>query len=97
MAPTTSTEGESSSAATETRTIAVQYYAQLREDAGRSEEELQSEAKRVSGLFDELDERYDFSVSANDLRVAVNASFVDWDTSLEAGDLVVFIPPVAGG
>lgn len=97
MTRTPPTESASSGSATETRTIEVQYYAQLREDAGRSEEELQSAATSVSALFDELDDRYDFSVPADDLRVAVNASFADWDTALETGDVVVFIPPVAGG
>ena len=31
------------------------------------------------------------------LRVAVNQSYADWDTPVNAGDIVAFIPPVAGG
>jgi molybdopterin converting factor small subunit len=31
------------------------------------------------------------------LKVAVNADFADWSRPLQAGDAVVFIPPVAGG
>ena len=83
--------------ATETRPIQVQYYAQLREDAGRAEETVQTGAASVSALFEDLRRRHGFSLSPENLRVAVNGSFVDWDTSLDAQDLVVFIPPVAGG
>jgi molybdopterin converting factor subunit 1 len=75
----------------------VQYYAQLREDAGQSDETVHSDAATVAELYKELDRQYDFSVPPDDLRVAVNASFSDWDASLDADDLVVFIPPVAGG
>jgi len=31
------------------------------------------------------------------LRVAVNQSYASWDTEVAAGDVVAFIPPVAGG
>jgi molybdopterin converting factor subunit 1 len=75
----------------------VQYYAQLREDAGRAEETVQTGATSVSALFEELSRRHEFSLFPENLRVAVNGSFVDWDAGLDAQDLVVFIPPVAGG
>lgn len=77
--------------------VRVQYYAQLREDAGRSEETLSTEADTVAGLFDEVASRHGFSVPRDQLRVAVNDAFADWDTALQSDDLVVFIPPVAGG
>jgi len=77
--------------------VQVQYYAQLRADADRSEETLSTKAGTVAELFEELDARHGFSVPADDLRVAVNDSFADWNTVLSADDLVVFIPPVAGG
>jgi molybdopterin converting factor small subunit len=31
------------------------------------------------------------------LRVAINGEFADWTQPLNAGDAVVFVPPVAGG
>jgi molybdopterin converting factor subunit 1 len=79
------------------RAIQVQYYAQLREDAGRAEETVQTDAASVSALFEELSRRHEFSLAQDNLRVAVNGSFADWDAGLDAQDLVVFIPPVAGG
>ena len=75
----------------------MQYYAQLREDAGRAKETVQTEATSVSALFQELNQRHEFSLAPDRLRVAVNGSFTDWDAALDSQDLVVFIPPVAGG
>jgi molybdenum cofactor guanylyltransferase len=75
----------------------VQYYALLREQAGRREEALQSGARTPRELYAELAARYPFTLAPELLRVAVNAEFADWSTPLRDGDAVVFIPPVAGG
>jgi molybdopterin converting factor subunit 1 len=77
--------------------IKIQYYALLREQAGRSEESLVTRAATPRDLYDELKARYPFSLAAQMLRVAVNAEFGDWNQPLAEGDSVVFIPPVAGG
>jgi molybdopterin-guanine dinucleotide biosynthesis protein A/molybdopterin converting factor small subunit len=77
--------------------IKVQYYALLREQAGRSVETLSTRARTPRELYEELRMRYPFSLAPEMLRVAVNAEFSDWSRPLGAGDAVVFIPPVAGG
>ncbi len=77
--------------------IRVQYFALLREQAGRSEETLETRARTPRDLYDELRARYPFSLPPDLLRVAVNAEFGDWAQPLADGDAVVFIPPVAGG
>ena len=79
------------------REIRVQYYALLREQAGRSSEILQTGARTARELYAELAAKYPFTLPADMLRVAVNAEFGDWTQPLRAGDAVVFIPPVAGG
>ena len=48
-------------------------------------------------LYEELRQRYPFSLPPEMLRVAINSDFGDWDQRLSEGDSVVFIPPVAGG
>jgi molybdopterin-guanine dinucleotide biosynthesis protein A len=85
------------SAAGSTRQINVQYYALLREQAGRSSESLMTEAATPRDLYRELKGRYPFSLAPEMLRVAVNSEFGDWEQRLAEGDSVVFIPPVAGG
>jgi molybdenum cofactor guanylyltransferase len=77
--------------------LTVQYFALLREQAGRREEALTSTASTPQELYQELRQRYPFTLGSEVLRVAVNSEFADWSTALRSGDTVVFIPPVAGG
>ena len=77
--------------------IKVQYYALLREQAGRSDEALETSARTPRELYEELQQRHPFSLAPQMLRVAINAEFSDWTQLLADGDSVVFIPPVAGG
>ena len=79
------------------RTIRVQYYALLREQAGRSDEAVTTAARDARELYAELRTRYPFTLPPEMLRVAINAEFGEWTQALKAGDAVVFIPPVAGG
>ncbi len=77
--------------------ISVQYYALLREQAGRSGESLHTTAATARELYHELKRRHPFTLPPQLLRVAVNAEFAEWSAPLADGDTVVFIPPVAGG
>jgi len=77
--------------------IRVQYYALLREQAGRSDEALDTSARTPRELYEELQKRHPFSLAPEMLRVAINAEFGEWTQLLTDGDSVVFIPPVAGG
>jgi molybdopterin-guanine dinucleotide biosynthesis protein A len=77
--------------------LKLQYYALLREQAGRSEELLQTNARTPAELYAQLRQRYPFTLEPQQLRVAINSEFADWSQPLCEGDSVVFIPPVAGG
>lgn len=77
--------------------VTLQYYAQLREQAGTSIERVDTEATSLRAMYDELRARHGFTLPADALKVAINTRFVDWNALLCAGDTVVFIPPVAGG
>jgi molybdopterin converting factor subunit 1 len=89
------TRGEAPSAAT--RRLTVQYFALLREQAGRGTESLVTAARTPRELYAELAHRYPFTLDPSVLRVAINSEFGDWSAPLAEGDAVVFIPPVAGG
>jgi len=84
-------------AAAQPKHITVQYYALLREQAGRRNEALLTQARTPAELYAELSRRYPFSLAPEVLRVAINAEFREWSAPLTEGDAVVFIPPVAGG
>jgi molybdopterin-guanine dinucleotide biosynthesis protein A len=77
--------------------LKIQYYALMREQAGRSEETLETSAATPADLYAELAARYGFTLAREQLKVAVNSEFSEWSRKLAANDAVVFIPPVAGG
>lgn len=78
-------------------TLHLEYYAQLREQAGTAGEQLSTDAASLRELYRELATRHGFTLPAEQLKVAVNTQFSDWDRPLADGDTIVFIPPVAGG
>jgi molybdopterin converting factor small subunit len=75
----------------------VQYFALLREQAGRGEETRLTAAPTPAELYDELRVARGLTLPRAMLRVAVNDAFCDWSQPLADGDRVVFLPPVAGG
>jgi len=79
-----------------TRTITVEYFAVLREHAGKAKEQVDTGAATPADLYAELHDRYRFP-ELQTLKVAINDDFSDMQTALNDGDTVVFIPPVAGG
>ena len=79
------------------RRLKVRYFAVLREQAGRSTEELETHAGTPRQLYDELRHLRGLTLAPEFLRVAVNDEFGDWRSPLSDGDTVVFLPPVAGG
>ena len=79
------------------KSIQVEYYSLMREQAGKPGETLCTAAVTPAELFAELHSRYGFSLQQDSLRVAVNDEFCDWQCQLDDGATVVFIPPVAGG
>ncbi len=78
-------------------TVQVQYYAVLREQAGRSEEQVVTSAATPAALYEELRGRHGLKLALAQLRVAIDGEFADWHAPLTNGARVVFIPPVAGG
>lgn len=79
------------------KTIHIQYFALLREQAGAGQQSLQTAAANPGELFEQLRHEHGFTLDRGSLRAVVNEEFVAWDTLLRDGDQVVFIPPVAGG
>jgi sulfur-carrier protein len=78
-------------------TYHILYFAILRDERGVPKEDIQSAAKTPRALYNELQKKHSFTLDAQQLGVAINEDFADWDSALQEGDEVVFIPPVAGG
>lgn len=77
--------------------IKVKYFALLREERGLEIEEVSTEAQTLSQLYEELANRYRFSLAVSNLAVCQDESFAAWSDNIKNGSTVVFIPPVAGG
>ncbi|GMW00186.1 MAG: hypothetical protein AMXMBFR84_13240 [Candidatus Hydrogenedentota bacterium] len=78
-------------------TVHVRYFALMREQRGLSAEEVRTTASTPRALYGELQRTHGFTLHLEQLKVAINETFGDWDTPLSEGDTVVFVPPVAGG
>ena len=78
--------------------ISLQYYANLREQTGKSSEQTEVlQGTTILQLYEQLQQKYNLAQKASQLRAAANDSFVAWSYQLEEGDDIVFIPPVGGG
>ena len=77
--------------------LAIRYYAALREQRGLSYEEIDTDARTPEDLYAQLQARHHFTLPVDLLKTAVNDEFAALDQLLRDGDVVTFIPPVAGG
>jgi molybdopterin converting factor subunit 1 len=79
------------------KNVRVRYFAVLREQRGLAEESLGTEALTAGELYAELRARHGFTLPAERVRAALNDEFASWSATVRDGDVLAFIPPVAGG
>ncbi len=78
--------------------ITLLYFASLAEMAKQDEEVLAvASHATLAEVYTDLAQKYGFDLEKSRLGVAINHEFCTWDTPLNNGDIVAFIPPVAGG
>jgi sulfur-carrier protein len=77
--------------------VTVQYFALLREQRGCGEETLETGEITTSELYRKLAVEHGLSMTPESMKVVVNEEFSTWDRAITDGDVIVFIPPVAGG
>ena len=77
--------------------VKVKYFASLREKAGINEELISENFINSNDLYLFLKARYQFSLKIEDIKVAINGEYQSFDTLISDGDVITFIPPVAGG
>lgn len=81
----------------ETRQVHIKFFAVLREQAGVAELMRCTAARTPAELYQELQGSHRLQLPPALLRVAVNGRYANMHDPLQAGDRIVFIPPVAGG
>jgi molybdopterin synthase sulfur carrier subunit len=77
--------------------VTVLYFASLRDAAGVDSETVESDAADLRGLYRDRQEQHGFALPVEQLRVAVDGAFANWDDPPHPGSEVAFIPPVSGG
>lgn len=77
--------------------IRVRYFAAFREAVGTETEDLETGAATTGELFVECRLRHAGLETYDASLVAINDEMAQWDSLINAGDEVLFFPPVAGG
>lgn len=78
--------------------VNIRYFASLREKAGKSQEEMLIEnGTCLKDIYLQLSQQYGFPLSSNEIKFSVNNNYVDPTLMPTENDVIVFIPPVAGG
>lgn len=78
-------------------TITVLWFAHLREQRGCNEERVQCTAGDLRSLYRELATRHGLTFPERSLVAARNEELASWDTPVQEGDTIAFLPPVSGG
>ncbi|MBE5104670.1 molybdopterin converting factor subunit 1 [Bacillus thuringiensis] len=76
--------------------IRVLLFANLQEEAGVSELQIEEENITVAQLKEIVAKEYNVPVSAP-IMVAINEEYANEDDKIQSGDIVALIPPVSGG
>ncbi len=76
--------------------IRVLLFANLQEEAGTRELQIERENITVAELKDIVAKEYNVPVSAP-IMVAINEEYANEDDTIQSGDVVALIPPVSGG
>ena len=79
--------------------VKVLYFGKLKELSGSAEESVElRNGARIEDLFAVCAEaRPEMRKFRRSLVAARNQEFAGWDTALQAGDEIGFLPPVSGG
>ncbi len=79
------------------KTITVEYFAKLSAEANTSQEEITTTAATLTGLWEEVRLRHQFTLDLPHIKPAIANEFASWETLLNDHDTVSFMPPFAGG
>lgn len=77
--------------------LKIRYFANLREEANKAEETIETAVATAQDVYFELKAKYNFSLDANFVKLSLNQKYADLNSPIAEGDELVFIPPVAGG
>lgn len=74
----------------------ILFFAHLRDVVGKEAIELDAGGKTVAELKAEMAQTYP-AANLDTVMTAINEEFAANDDTIQAGDVIAFIPPVSGG
>ena len=77
--------------------ITVLFFGKLKETWNTNKIELESKCTNAESLYLELLDKTLEKPHKPSIKVAINDEFVDWDTAINDGDTIAFLPPASGG
>lgn len=77
--------------------ITIYYYARLSEITNCRKEIINTSFTTPKEIYDELLYKYIFPFATNEINIAINNKISTWNSVLNDGDEIIFIPPVSGG
>ena len=77
--------------------IKIRYFASIKENLGKSEEELEVRKDITVREFKEIFKKNYSKHAGNDLLLAINGEFASLEKKINHGDIVAIFPPVSGG
>jgi molybdopterin converting factor small subunit len=77
--------------------VHVQYVALFRDQTGKSQEAIKTDAPNAIELYAQIQHTYKLPLSSRHVKIAINDVFCDGQTPLQQGDRIIFLPPAAGG
>ena len=77
--------------------LAIEYFAKLSQEAGMNSENIRTSAATLTGLWEEVRLRHQFSLDLPHVKPAIDDEFSDWEVPLASGQKIAFMPPFAGG
>jgi molybdopterin synthase sulfur carrier subunit len=79
------------------KNIQILFFGKLKESWNSSKKSMQTQAKNLEELYAELVSIAKEIPHKPSIKVAINEEFTDWDSEINDGDVIAFLPPASGG
>ncbi len=77
--------------------LEILFFGKLKEVWNTNSITLESNSQNIESLYSELLETASEEPNKASIKVAINDEFVEWETTINDGDTIAFLPPASGG